>query len=131
MPEAGASFPLSPAASADGPAGRRSPRPLTHPDEIASVLIRLCESRTLLSVRVRQEDGGFLTSVIRVDTRARRLLLDELNPRAGHDALLRQRSLRAFARLGGVNVAFGATITGVAFERGVALYEARFPDSLH
>jgi c-di-GMP-binding flagellar brake protein YcgR len=131
MPDAGASVHLSPAASADGPPGRRSPRPITHPDEIASVLIRLCEARTLLSARVKQEDGSFLTSVIRVDTRARRLLLDELNPRTGHDALLRQRSLRAFARLGGVNVAFGATLAGVTFESGVALYEVAFPETLH
>lgn len=97
------------------------PHRVTDPRRIGQILQRLWESRGLLAVHVAHSDETCTTTVLRVDPARARFDLDELTPEPGHRALLTARSLRALARLDGVEIAFQASVEGIASERGIAV----------
>ena len=106
-------------------------RQVSEPRRIAHILLRLRDARELLSARIPGSDATFLTTLLGVDTGAQRFHLDELSPRSGHEALLRERTLRLASRLDGVSVIFSATLASVGVERGIAVYALPFPHVLH
>jgi c-di-GMP-binding flagellar brake protein YcgR len=111
-------------------ADRHAERRLTDPRQIASILQRVRESRTLLTARVPRVEGSFLTTLLDVDPRRQRLRIDELNPSAGHEALLRVGLVSLSTRLAGVEVAFRSSIERVDAGRGAAFYTLPFPSVL-
>jgi c-di-GMP-binding flagellar brake protein YcgR len=98
---------------------------------IAQILLRLSEARALVSARIIGCDETFLTALLGVDARQHQFYLDELSPRSGHEALLRDRALRVASRLEGVEVLFSATLASVAVQQGIAVYTLPFPHVLH
>jgi c-di-GMP-binding flagellar brake protein YcgR len=121
---------LAPGSPGAGPT-QAGDRTLTDAQRICHILTRLCEARVLVTVQVPGVEDAFLSTVLQVDPRRRRLALDELTPAAGHEALLRSRSLRAMTRLAGVDVSFQATVDAVSSEDGIAAYTLPFPDRVH
>ena len=95
--------------------------------QIASLLRRLQESRSLLSVTVSGSDELYNSAVVEVDSGLDYVLLDELTPSDGHERLLRSRSLHAHARLRGIDISFAGTLQEAGVRDGIAFYRLPLP----
>lgn len=97
------------------------------PQIIAGLLRRIMEQRALLRVTVPGVRGSFNSAILRMDPEQDLLILDELNPRRGHERLLEVRTLQAGAQVQGVETRFSGAIEEAADANGIAYYRLRFP----
>ncbi|MHB8346851.1 MAG: flagellar brake protein [Acidiferrobacterales bacterium] len=95
--------------------------------QIMSLLSRLQESRSLLSVTVAGSDELYNSAIVEVDTELGYILLDELAPVEGHLRLLQSRALHAHARLRGVDISFAGTLEEAGEKDGIAFYKLPIP----
>ncbi len=95
--------------------------------QIMSLLRRLQESRSLLSVTVAGSDELYNSAVVEVDTDHGYVLLDELTPVEGHLRLLQSRALHAHARLRGVDISFAGALEETGEKDGIAFYRLPIP----
>lgn len=103
---------------------------LTTHEQIARLLQELSAERKLVTVHLKGTDEQFMSSILSVDPEAMRLTLDELNPVAGHELLLRTRDLRVTTRLHGVDVSFRTRVEAVDDSAGIAIYHLPFPEDI-
>lgn len=103
---------------------------ITSTAQIARFLQRLKDGHCLLSVTIPGVEGSFNSAVLRVYPQQELLILDELNPRAGHLALLERRQLKVRCRLHGAEYRFATLLQRVEEQRGIALYYAALPEAL-
>ncbi len=104
---------------------------VTVPAQIAHVLQELSASRALVTVTVPGSDQRFTSSILRVDRDGGEVLMDELNPREGHELLIKKRQLRVNARLKGVELGFVAAVIKADPAGGIAVYHVRLPKKLY
>lgn len=108
-------------------------RPLPHgetirdPQIIAGLLRRILEQRALLRVTVPGVRGSFNSAILRMHPDQNLLVLDELNPRAGHQRLLEIRNLNAAAQVQGIETRFGGAVEEIGTDSGIAFYCLAFP----
>jgi c-di-GMP-binding flagellar brake protein YcgR len=107
-----------------------TPDRLTNPEVIASMLMRLHESRTLVEVRVPGMDQSQLSAVIGVNASEQYLLLDELKAIEAHRRLLQTARFNLRASIKGVDLSFDAPVTDVGVMSGAAFYKAAFPQEM-
>ena len=100
------------------------------PDRIAGILKDLDHKLTLVSVRLEADGPLYTSALVRLDSGARELFLDELNPSRAHQQVAAGMSLRVFAALRGVAVRFTTTVARIEQEQGGALYACPYPDTL-
>ncbi len=103
---------------------------LTLPTQIAHILQELSASHTLVTVSVPGSNQLFTSSILSVDREAGEVLMDELNPREGHDLLVKKRQLRVNSRLKGVEVGFRGAVTKSHQAGGIAIYHVSLPKRL-
>lgn len=124
-------------AMADSPAtGRASEyqgktEKVTHAPQIIGLLRRIRDQRVLLSVSVPGQGGVFNSLLLEVDPERNLILLDELNPRAGHDLVLQSRELRVHCQCQGVELGFACQVDIGQGKNGISFYRARLPDSIN
>ena len=94
-------------------------RYLTNPGQIAAVLRRLREERSLLTVRLDQRRLEFRSALLGVDTAAGRLVLDELNPASGHALVHPGTPLRIICAAHGVETRFDTEVLQVGADNGI------------
>ncbi len=95
--------------------------------QIASLLRRLQETRSLLSVTVAGSDELYNSAIVEVDAEFGYVLLDELTPVEGHMRLLQSRALHAHARLRGVDISFAGALQEAGEKDGIAFYRLPMP----
>lgn len=104
---------------------------VTHGPQIAGLLKRVRDTRTLLSVRVPGSDALFNSLLLEVDLERNHILLDELNPRAGHELAMQARQLRVHCQCQGVELSFNCAIEIGQGQQGIAFYRAALPEAIN
>jgi len=97
---------------------------------ILALLERVLEHKTLLTVAVQGLDELYTSMVLEVVPEAGYLVLDELRPRDGHDALHPGRVLHVSCRLGCVSLAFSSAAQRIASAEDGAYYQVPLPDRM-
>lgn len=100
---------------------------VTHGPQIAGLLKRVRDNRVLLSVRVPGSDAVFNSLLLEVDVERNVILLDELNPSAGHELACQARQLRVHCQCQGVELSFACPIEVGQGQRGISFYRAPLP----
>lgn len=100
---------------------------ITLPAEIALLLQRIHEARVLLSVRLADDPASYLTAIIGCDAARGELLLDELNPRSGHERFVALGRLTAQCKLRGVEMTFDAQLKETIKSENGQLYRTGLP----
>jgi c-di-GMP-binding flagellar brake protein YcgR len=104
---------------------------VTDPAQIALLLRRIKDSRSLLNITLRGEPRGFLSAILDVKPVEGVVYLDELVPREGHAAVMRARGINVFTQCQGVDISFNCEIQDSGKEDGAVLYRASLPDILY
>ncbi len=104
---------------------------LNSPDRIAAILHQTRSLHTLLSASPGEDAGFFSTALLGVFPQQKIIVLDELNPRQGHEAFIERGRLRLEGRLNGVELSFETRLIKIGENRGVAFYHCSLPESLH
>jgi c-di-GMP-binding flagellar brake protein YcgR len=104
-----------------------APDRLRSPEVIASMLMRLHESRTLVEVQVPGSSQLHLSAVIGVNANEQYLLLDELKSVEAHQRLLQVARLNLRASVKGIDLSFEAPVIDVGVMSGAAFYKTAFP----
>ncbi len=107
-----------------------NPRRIDLPEQITHILQGICNRRNLVTVRLPGCKEPFTSALLKLDRRARMLILDELSPQEGHGLLLQHKELRIDTRHHGVEVGFKTILAGASQEGGIALYRVPIPRSL-
>ena len=97
------------------------------PQIITSLLRRIVEQRALLRVTVPGGRASYNSAILRMDPEQDLLILDELNPRRGHERLLKVGRLQASAQVQGIETRFSGGLEEVGDASGIAFYRLRFP----
>lgn len=97
---------------------------------VAALLRRLVEQRALLSVSLPGFPGSYNSAILRLEPAQDFVILDELNPRKGHERLLETGRLQVSAQVHGVEIRFSAEVREFADSDGIAYYRLPFPREL-
>ena len=103
---------------------------VTNRFRVIDILNRLKDARSLVSVTIADSAEPYNSAILQVATDPDYLVLDELTPQQGHDRLLEKRTLRAFARLDGVEIRFAAELAEAGSDNGIAFYRLPLPREL-
>lgn len=115
----------------DGRPADDTERYLTNLGQIAAVLRRLKEERSLLTVRLAQRRLECRSVLLGVDTAARRLVLDELNPVRGHELVSAGTPLRVICAAHGVETRFDTEVLELGTDNGIHFYVTRLPTEVY
>ena len=105
------------AAKNDQPALER----VTYRPRILSLLQQVFESRTIVTVHLKDDSNRYTSALLGINEDINSLLLDELNPKQGHERLIKTKQLNISARLAGVNIYFKSDLQTVEQENGLSL----------
>ena len=95
-------------------------------------LLQLLERRkVLLNVQWPGERQLYATALLGIYPDHGFIVLDELNPRIGHDKLLERGELTAVGRLDGVSVKLTTRLLEMRVKDGVAFYKFAFPHQIY
>ena len=101
---------------------------VTYHPRIVSLLQQVYESRTVVTVHLKDSGQRYNSAILEIDPDNNTLLLDELNPRSGHQQLLKTKQINVSARLAGVSIYFKSTVNTIEEENGIALYRIPIPE---
>lgn len=104
---------------------------VTHGPQIMGLLKRIRDQRVLLSVRVPGSDAVYNSLLLDIDPARNVILLDELNPQAGHELACKARQLRVHCQCQGVELSFVSQIEIGRGQNGVWFYRAPLPQSIN
>jgi len=104
---------------------------LTERRAILPVLTQAQKNNVLFNVSVEEEPDQFVTSLLGVFPEHNLFVLDELNPKSGHDLLLQRKKIHAIGRLHGVELQFSATLIGAGSKSGTAFYKMELPEFIY
>lgn len=104
---------------------------VTHLPQIIGLLRRIRDQRVLLSASVPGHPGVFNSLLLEVDPERKLILLDELNPRAGHELVLQTRELRVHCQCQGIELGFACAVDIGQGRNGISFYRAALPDSIN
>jgi c-di-GMP-binding flagellar brake protein YcgR len=95
-------------------------------------LLQLLERRkVLLNVQWPGERQLYATALLGIYPEHGFIVLDELNPRTGHDRLMERGELTAIGRLDGVSVKLTTRLQEMRVKDGVAFYKFAFPQQVY
>ncbi|MCS4502822.1 Flagellar brake protein YcgR [wastewater metagenome] len=106
------------------------PEIIRNPGQKTGILRRLHESRNLLDVHLPERGTPFRSALLYVDPQSRRLTLDELKPRRGHDRIEIGTELRVVSRTLGVDTRFTVTVQEIGLADGIYYYVAGYPEEI-
>ena len=104
---------------------------VTDPMQIAALLKKVKDSRTLIQVTLPGQDTEYNSALLDIHPEQGYLLLDELTPAEGHQSITTQSKLTATIRLRGVDMRFTGTVQEIGGQAGIAFYRVAFPQSLY
>lgn len=103
---------------------------VTHRPQVIGLLRRLRDQRVLLSVRVPGHSGLFNSLLLEVDPDRSLILLDELNPRQGHELVCQTGQLRVHCQCQGVELSFDCDVEVHPARSGISFYRAALPEAI-
>lgn len=104
---------------------------ITDPVRIAALLERLRVNRCLLTVLPDESGEAYNSALLEIHPQQGYLVLDELNPKDGHQRLVASRRLKVQAWLKGVELNFATDLESVGQHLGFWFYRVALPLSLN
>ena len=104
---------------------------VTHLPQIIGLLRRLRDQRILLSVRIPGHNGTFNSLLLQVDPDRNFILLDELNPKIGHELVIQAKQVRVQCQCQGVELGFLCAVEVVEGKSGISMYRAALPEFIN
>jgi c-di-GMP-binding flagellar brake protein YcgR len=115
----------------DGTAQGASRFAVTRRNSITRILQLLERRKVLLNVQWPGERQLYATALLGIYPEHGFIVLDELNPRLGHDRLMERGELTAIGRLDGVTVKLTTRLQEMRIKDGVAFYKFAFPQQVY
>lgn len=97
---------------------------------INGLLQRMLKSHALLTVRVGTNNSTYHSTLLEIDPDNGYIILDELNPRAGHRLVHPGEALIIRAIHDGVESIFSEQVIEIGRDNGIAYYRLSFPSAL-
>lgn len=104
---------------------------ITDPGRVVGLLTRIVENRGLLTVSLRGANEPYNSALLELHPDRGYMVLDELNPKKGHQQLLTAREMNVHTRLKGVEISFAARVESVGDNAGIAFYRVALPTTLN
>jgi c-di-GMP-binding flagellar brake protein YcgR len=104
---------------------------VTDPMQIAALLKKVKDSRTLIQVTLPGHGTEYNSALLDLHPEQGYLLLDELTPAQGHQSLSALSKLTVSIRLRGIDMRFTGIVQEIGGQAGVAFYRVAFPTSLY
>ena len=120
-----------PAADAEDRSQSASRFAVTRKSSITRLLQLLERRKVLLNVQWPGESQLYATALLGIYPEHGFIVLDELNPRVGHDKLLERGELTALGRLDGVSIRLTTRLLEMRVKDGVAFYKFAFPQQVY
>lgn len=105
-----------------------NPNFLTEPERIARLLSEIESSSPLCTIQVEGSPEEFGSSILAVNPEKNTIVLDELMPKNGNDALLRSRALKLSTFHRGIHLSFNLVGIEIGHTRGISYYKAALPE---
>ena len=102
----------------------------TNPAQIAQVLQRVQDARSLLFISFPGENIPYQSAILEINPDKEYLLLDEITPARGHKKFLESGTLIANTKIKGVDIRFDVQLDQELMESGIAMYKVHFPKRL-
>lgn len=106
------------------------PEIIRNPGQKTGILRRLHEARNLLDVHLPERGTPFRSALLYVDPQSRRLTLDELKPRRGHERVEVGTELRVVSRTLGVDTRFTVVVQEIGLADEIYYYVADYPEEI-
>ncbi len=103
---------------------------ITSPMRISALLRPVMERHITLTATLPDSNKFFNTILLSVEAENNRLIIDELNPKSGHDLFINSGKLTLHTMLEGVDVDFTVHLKKAGSENGIAYYELEFPKNI-
>ncbi len=100
---------------------------ITDKEFIYTLLKRLQQQKTLLSVSVPLAPGTFNSAILHISQDKTEMLLDELHPHEGHLRLLKIRTLQVNTQSSGTGLTFETELKKVNTDEEISKYHVAFP----
>lgn len=113
------------------PPQRSSRFAVTRKTSIMRLLQLLERRKLLLDVQWPGETQRYATALLGIYPEQGFIVLDELNPRAGHHKLMARGELTAVGRLDGVSIKLTTRLQEMREKDGVAFYKLAFPQQIY
>lgn len=104
---------------------------INNPARITAILKNILEARTLLRVTLPGSSIEYHSTMLEVNRENNFILLDELNPKEGHERLLKAKKLAVLTHLKGVDVSFANHLQQAFVENDIAIYKIQLPKLLY
>ncbi len=104
---------------------------INNPTRIAAILKNILEARTLLRVTLPGSPTEYNSTLLDINRKNDFILLDELNPKAGHKQLLQAKKLAMLTRLNNVDVSFAGHLQQTLVQDDIAIYKVQLPKLLY
>lgn len=95
---------------------------------IRHLLMRVMDSRSLLATSIAQRSDAYTSLIVELDLRQGAMLLDELHPSDGANAVQPGSQLRVRTRVEGSALEFDCQVEQVMSSQGAKAYLARIPE---
>lgn len=106
------------------------PQVMENHGQIVSILTRLRQERSLLTVSVAGSNREFRSAVLSVDPHQRLVTIDELYPERGHELVATGTELAILSRVDGVETRFRLRVASVGIDDGVYYYTTALPEEV-
>ena len=103
---------------------------ITDSDLAADMLKRIVSHRALLTITIPGSNKIYNSAILEINQEQSSLLLDELNPKDGHEQLLKTKKLHAKAMVKGAEISFSTVLQNANIESGISIYQVRFPTAV-
>lgn len=100
---------------------------ITKPGQIAKHLQKLKDNNCLINVVIPGSGSSYNSSILRVYPSRNLLILDELNSKSGHEAIIGGKTFNAKCRLNGIEYRFTSSVQRVDRQGKIAMYHAAMP----
>lgn len=94
--------------------------------QILSLLTKIVEKRSLLTVKIEGDEGTYSSTVLSINARKGLFALDEPFPQT-YELLTKNATLHCYTRLDGVSVSFSCKIQARSKFNGGYIYQLSFP----
>jgi len=103
---------------------------ITSSVRISAVLRPVMDRHTVITATLPDCNHFFNTAFLEINPDSGTLVIDELNPKSGHDVFIKSQRITLHAMHEGVEINFTVNLKNAGSEKGIAFYELEFPESI-
>jgi c-di-GMP-binding flagellar brake protein YcgR len=107
-----------------------NPNFITLPEKIVTLLSEIEQSSPLCTVQIEGTTQEYNSSILGIKPEKNLIILDELAPKEGNQALESTRSLKLLTFHKGIHLSFNLSEIEMGHSRGISYYKAALPDRI-